>query len=113
MMVDQFKKMDKNKQGKILEEMVQKLNSLSPDDLKNFKDKMNINNITNESIKKILLGGGVYSMFAGAVGIVGFPAYIFLTSFIGGISSIIGITLPFGVYTGAASTMKFLDGFYQ
>ena len=50
----------------------------------------------------------VYSMFAGAVGIVGFPAYIFLTSFIGGISSIIGITLPFGVYTGATSAMAFL-----
>jgi len=112
MMVDQFKKMDEDKQGKILEEMVQKLNSLSPEDIKNFKDKMSINNITNESVKKILLGGGVYSMFAGAVGIVGFPAYIFLTSFIGGISSIIGITLPFGVYTGATSAMAFLAGWF-
>ena len=35
---------------------------------------MNISDITNESVKKILLGGGIYSMFAGAVGIVGFPA---------------------------------------
>ncbi len=112
MMVDQFKKMDEDKQGKILEEMVQKLNSLSPEDIKNFKDKMSINNITNESVKKILLGGGVYSMFAGAVGIVGFPAYIFLTSFIGGISSIIGITLPFGVYTGATSAMAFLASWF-
>ena len=75
---------------------------------------MNINDITNESVKKILLGGGMYSMFAGTVGLVGFPAYIFLTSFIGGISSFIGISLPFGVYTGATSMMAFLSsGFGQ
>ena len=92
-MVDQFKEMDNEKQKKILEEMVKKLNSLSPEELNEFKNKMNISDITDESVKKILLGGGIYSMFAGAVGIIGFPAYIFLTSFIGGISSIIGITL--------------------
>ena len=39
-------------------------------------------------------------------------AYLFLTSFIGGISSIIGITLPFGVYTGATSVMAFLSSWF-
>ena len=111
-MVDQFKEMDDEKQKKILEEMVNKLNSLSPEELNEFKDKMNISDITNESIKKILLGGGIYSMFAGAVSLGGFSAYIFLTSFIGGISSIIGITLPFGVYTGATSIMAFLSSWF-
>ena len=111
-MVDQFKEMDNEKQQKILEEMVKKLNSLSPEELNEFKNKMNISDITDESVKKILLGGGIYSMFAGAVGIIGFPAYIFLTSFIGGISSIIGITLPFGVYTGATSIMAFLSSWF-
>ena len=111
-MVDKFKEMNNEEQKKILGEMVEKLNSLSSEDLKKFKDKMNINDITNESVRKILLGGGVYSMFAGAVGVVGFPAYIFLTSFIGGISSIIGITLPFGVYTGATSVMAFLSAWF-
>ena len=111
-MVDKFKEMNNDEQKKILEEMVQKLNSLSAEELKNFKDKMNINDITNESIKKIVLGGGIYSMFAGAVGIIGFPAYIFLTSFIGGISSIIGITLPFGVYTASTSVMAFLSAWF-
>ena len=111
-MVDQFKDLDNEKQKKILEEMVSKLNSLSPEELNEFKNKMNISDITDESVKKILLGGGIYSMFAGAVGIIGFPAYIFLTSFIGGISSIIGITLPFGVYTGATSIMAFLSSWF-
>ena len=111
-MIDQFKEMDNEKQKKILEEMVKKLNSLSPEELNEFKNKMNISDITDESVKKILLGGGIYSMFAGAVGIIGFPAYIFLTSFIGGISSIIGITLPFGVYTGATSIMAFLSSWF-
>jgi hypothetical protein len=111
-MVDKFKEMNNDEQKKILEEMVQKLNSLSEEELKNFKDKMNINDITNESVKKIVLGGGIYSMFAGAVGIIGFPAYIFLTSFIGGISSIIGITLPFGVYTASTSVMAFLSAWF-
>ena len=111
-MVDQFKDLDNEKQKKILEEMVSKLNSLSPEELNEFKNKMNISDITDESVKKILLGGGIYSMFAGAVGIIGFPAYIFLTSFIGGISSIIGITLPFGVFTGATSIMAFLSSWF-
>ena len=92
-MVEQFKNLDNSKQKKVLEDMVNKLNNLSSDELKEFKDKMNIDEVTNDSVKKILLGGGIYSMFAGAVGVVGFPAYLFLTSFIGGISSIIGITI--------------------
>jgi len=111
-MVEQFKDLDNSKQKKVLEDMVNKLNNLSPDELKKFKDKMNIDEVTNDSVKKILLGGGIYSMFAGAVGVVGFPAYLFLTSFIGGISSIIGITLPFGVYTGATSVMAFLSSWF-
>ena len=105
-MVEQFKNLDNTKQKKILEEMVNKLNDLSPNELNDFKDKMKIDEVTNESIKKILLGGGIYSMFAGAVGLIGFPAYIFLTSFISGVFSIVGITLPFGFYTGATSVMK-------
>ena len=111
-MVEQFKDLDNSKQKKVLEDMVNKLNNLSPDELKKFKDKMNIDEVTNDSVKKILLGGGIYSMFAGAVGVVGFPAYLFLTSFISGISSIIGITLPFGVYTGATSVMAFLSSWF-
>jgi hypothetical protein len=111
-MVEQFKDLDNSKQKKVLEDMVNKLNNLSSDELKEFKDKMNIDEVTNDSVKKILLGGGIYSMFAGAVGVVGFPAYLFLTSFIGGISSIIGITLPFGVYTGATSVMAFLSSWF-
>ena len=111
-MVEQFKDLDNSKQKKVLEDMVNKLNNLSSDELKEFKDKMNIDEVTNDSVKKILLGGGIYSMFAGAVGVVGFPAYLFLTSFIAGISSIIGITLPFGVYTGATSVMAFLSSWF-
>ena len=111
-MVEQFRDLDNAKQKKVLEDMVNKLNNLSPSELKAFKDKMNIDEVTNESIKKILLGGGVYSMFVGTVGIVGFPAYLFLTSFIGGISSIIGVTLPFGFYTGATSVMAFLSSWF-
>ena len=111
-MVEQFKNLDNSKQKKVLEDMVNKLNNLSSDELKEFKDKMNIDEVTNDSVKKILLGGGIYSMFAGAVGVVGFPAYLFLTSFIGGISSILGITLPFGVYTGATSVMAFLSSWF-
>ena len=111
-MIDQFKDLENTKQQKILEEMVNKLNSLSSEELNEFKKKMNINDITNESMKKILIGGGLYSMFAGTVGLVGFPAYIFLTSFIGGISSFIGISLPFGVYTGATSMMAFLSSWF-
>ncbi len=111
-MVEQFKDLDSSKQNKVLKEMVEKLNNLSPDELNKFKDKMNIDEVTSDSVKKILLGGGIYSMFAGAVGVIGFPAYLFLTSFIGGISSIIGITLPFGVYTGATSVMAFLSSWF-
>lgn len=111
-MVEQFRDLDNAKQKKVLEGMVNKLNNLSPSALKEFKDKMNIDEVTNESIKKILLGGGVYSMLVGTVGIVGFPAYLFLISFIGGISSVIGVTLPFGFYTGATSVMAFLSSWF-
>ena len=111
-MVKQFKGLENEKQEKILRDMVDKLHTLSAEELENFKEKMNINEVTNESVRKILLGSGIYSLFAGTVSIVGFPAYLFLTSFIGGTSSFIGITLPFGIYTGATSTMAFLTAWF-
>ena len=52
-MVEQFKDLD-NSNKKVLEDMVNKLNNLSPDELKEFKDKMNIDEVTNDSVKKIL-----------------------------------------------------------
>lgn len=111
-MINQFKELDNEKQKKVLEEMVNKLNNLSAAELKEFKEKMKIDDISKESIKKIILGGAAYSAVAGTVGLVGFPAYIFLTSFIGGLSSFIGITLPFGFYTGATSMMAFLSSWF-
>ena len=90
--------------------MVDKLNNLSPDELKEFKDKMNIDEVTNESVKKILLGGGIYSMFAGAIGVVGFPAYLFLTSFIEVFHIWHNSSIWF--YTGATSVMAFLSSWF-
>ena len=50
-MVDKFKEMNNDEQKKILGEMVEKLNSLSSEDLKKFKDKMNISDITSDSVR--------------------------------------------------------------
>lgn len=112
-MISEFKKLSKDKQEKILEDVVQKLNSLSEDELNNFKKKMNIDKISKESINNIILTGGVYSAIAGTVGLVGFPAYIFLVSFIKGVASLIGVgALPFGVYKAATVSLSFLTAWF-
>lgn len=112
-MISEFKKLSKDKQEKILEDVVQKLNSLSEDELNNFKKKMNIDKISKRSINNIILTGGVYSAIAGTVGLVGFPAYIFLVSFIKGVASLIGVgTLPFGVYKAATVSLSFLTAWF-
>lgn len=111
-MISEFKKLSKDKQEKILEDVVKKLNSLSENELNNFKKKMNIEKISKESINNIILTGGVYSAIAGTVGLVGFPAYIFLTSFLSGVASLIGVGLPFGVYKAATVSLAFLTSWF-
>jgi len=112
LMVFEFKNLSKDKQEKILADIVEKLNKLNESELAEFKKKMNIDSISKQTINSILLTGGVYSTIFGTVGLVGFPAYIFLTTFISSLASFVGIALPFGVYKGATVALAFLSSWY-
>lgn len=86
------------------------INSLPNEQQKKIKEKLNIDSITNSTIKKVIATQGSAVLLAVIVEIAGFAAYTTLTSLIAGAASLIGLTLPFGVYMTATSALSILTG---
>ena len=86
------------------------INSLPNEQQKKIKEKLNIDSITNSTIKTVIATQGSAVLLAVIVEIAGFAAYTTLTSLIAGAASIIGLTLPFGVYMTATSALSILTG---
>lgn len=86
------------------------IESLPIDQQKKIKEKLNIDSVTNSTIKKVIATQGSAVLLAVIVEIAGFAAYTTLTSLIAGTAGLIGLTLPFGVYMTATSIMSVLTG---
>ncbi|SOC22386.1 hypothetical protein SAMN05880501_11410 [Ureibacillus xyleni] len=86
------------------------IESLPIEQQEKIKDKLNIDAVTNSTIKKVIATQGSAVLLAVIVEIAGFAAYTTLTSLIAGTASLIGLTLPFGVYMTATSVLSVITG---
>jgi len=88
----------------------EELNKYSFIDTEHLLSQINFKGSTSKSIsdsikKTLIAGAGI-----GLVKSMGFSAFIMLSSAIASAGGLIGITLPFFVYTGASSILSFLLG---
>ena len=106
-----LKKADEEELKKFEIEINKQLDTIDKKELESIKNKLQVDNLTGEVIRKALLSSsGPLSLMA-LVQISGFSSYILLTTVMHAIStSILGITLPFAAYTGATSALAFLSG---
>ena len=76
-----------------------------------IKNKLQIKEISSRTLEGVLKSTGTPLAIIGLLSISGFGASIALTTIIHAIfTTILGITVPFGVYTTATSTLAFLTG---
>lgn len=85
------------------------IQALTEEERNNIRDALKVHDITADTVLDIMKTTGI-SGLAIAGGSV-FGSYILLSILLHGVfTTLLGITLPFAVYTGAASTLSFLTG---
>jgi len=105
---EKINEMDDEKQDEIISKLEKNIKEMPDDFKKELKDKLEIDKINSSNLKKVIGSGTFAVALSSLVSIVGFPAYLFLTSSIASIAGVLGLTLPFGIYTGATSTLSII-----
>jgi len=102
---------DEIKRREMDAQLQQGLRSLSPEMLQQLRDMAGAEHLTAESVREVMqtfIAGGGTLLFVNSLG---FSAYIALSVLIHTVfTTVLGITLPFGVYTAASSVLSVLTG---
>jgi uncharacterized protein YaaW (UPF0174 family) len=87
------------------------INDMSEEKRKVIKESLNIENLSGEVLRKALISSGGPMAAIGVVQLSGIGAYIALTTVMNALfTTVLGITIPFGVYTTATSGLALLAG---
>lgn len=73
-----------------------------------IKEKLEVQELSNTVIKRVVAQSGASVLFAAIVEASGFAFYTTATTELAGVMGLIGVTLPFGAYTGLGSMIAFL-----
>lgn len=96
---------------KTIKEIEKNIENISENDKEKLKEILKIESLTGEEIRKVLMKTGTPALIIGAMSASGFGAFMALTTIIHAVfTTILGITLPFAVYTGATSALSFILG---
>lgn len=90
---------------KIAEQLYENLKDLPPDVQAKIRESTGIDRISIDAIMKSGSIAAIGTTLVGTVGFAGFAAYSSLSAFIAAAAGLAGMTLPFGVYTFAASAL--------
>ena len=86
------------------------IQSLPLEKQRQIKEKLNIDELTNSTIKQLIATQGTAVLMAIIVEVAGFAAFTTLTSTIATTAGLLGVTLPFGAYMFATSALSILTG---
>ena len=112
-LISRINKIIKDEDETDLEKEVNKhIAELSSMEKERMLKELRLNELSYRSLKKIFITGmsgiGIYTFAENA----GFSLFMATSIFIKSISTILGITFPFIVYTGASTILGFLTGFF-
>ena len=104
-----FVEQDSETQEKVVEAIMQGIKTMPEDQRDRLRKELNVDELTNEAVRKAIIMGSLGTAFAVVIEVSGFSAYIFAVKLLAGITGLIGITLPFAAYTTLTSMMAFLS----
>lgn len=92
-------------------EIEKNINKLTDKEKEELKKLLNIETLEGKEIRKILMKAGTPTLIISALSASGFGAFMGLTTIIHAVfTTILGITLPFAVYTSATSMLSVILG---
>nr|WP_259547338.1 hypothetical protein [Heyndrickxia oleronia] len=103
-----FKDFTIEDQTKFASQVNEYIQSLPEEKQSKIKEKLGVDDLTDEMIRKAIATSGSSIVFAIIVEVSGFAFYTTATSLLASFAGFFGITLPFGVYTGLTSTIAVL-----
>lgn len=103
-----FRELESNEQDDFTAKIHQFIDELPAEKQTQLKDKLKIDDLTNESIRQVMMTQGSVIVLSIIVEVAGFAAYTTLTTAIATTMAIVGVTLPFGVYTFATSLLSLI-----
>ena len=108
-LLKRFVEQDSETQEKVVEAITQGIKTMPEDQRDRLRKELNVDELTNEAVRKAIIKGSLGTAFAVVIEVSGFSAYIFGVKLLAGITGFIGITLPFAAYTTLTSMMAFLS----
>lgn len=105
---EHFDGQDQETQGKVLKKIMESLESMSEEQLERLKRELKVEELTDTAIRKAIITGSLGAAFAVVVEVAGFSAYIFAVQALAGVAGLVGITLPFALYTTLTSAIAVL-----
>ena len=104
----QFNNLTEEDQVTFVSKIHEYIQSLPQEKQEKIKEKLGINDLTHDVIRKVITTSGTSILFAVIVEISGFAFYSTATSLVASFATIFGHTLPFGFYTGLTSFIAVL-----
>jgi hypothetical protein len=108
-LISNFSKLSKEKQDQSLDAMLEKIKDLPQEQNEAFRSSLQLDEITRDGLRKAILAGSASFGLTSYVSFAGFGAYILLSKMIASVAGIVGLTLPFGVFTSASSLLAVLS----
>lgn len=106
-----LKNQDFNEANKTIKEIEKNVETLSEEEKEELKKVLNVQQLTGKEVRNVLMRAGTPAVILGSLSASGFGAFMALTTIIHAVfTTVLGITLPFAVYTGATSTLSFILG---
>lgn len=105
------KEMDKAsaaKQQEYIAKVQSFVQSMPSEKQEQIKQRLGVDQLTNEVLQKVVLTSGASVLFAVIVEVSGFAFYTTATSLLASLAGLLGITLSFGAYTALSSVIAVL-----
>ena len=103
-----FSEMSEEQQEEALEALRSYISTLPEEKQQKIKRQLGAEELTDEYLRKITKTGEIWGAFKVIAMTAGFSFYTGLTALLAGTAGLVGLTLPFGVYTSATSIVAVL-----
>ena len=103
-----FAELGSEDQSQFMENIREFVRSLPEEQRATLLKELRVDELSDQYLRTIITNGALGSAFAATVGVGGFSFYMGASSLLASMAGLIGITLPFGLYTALASSIAVL-----
>lgn len=100
-----FNKSSNEDKEEISKNILRSIEEMPIEQQNKLKEELKVDEMSEDVVQKALASGALGAAFATTISIAGFSAYTFAASALASTAGLIGLTLPFGAYTGLTSIM--------